>query len=141
MSQELKDGDDHRERRKQERENRTVDRFKTSSKGFRRVFEGHFPDSSPEVESIVHHLASFEAKQAATQEALRLARYPGAGDRDPRRFVMGLWENLSIVQQHLTGALESLEKLAQSHAPGTNGKDGANNDADDDADATEADDA
>ena len=102
MPEELNPGEDHRERRKNERESRTVERFKTSSKGFRRVFEGHFPDSTPEVEAIVYHLASLEAKQAATQEALRLARYPGAGDRDPRRFVMGLWENLSIVQQHLT---------------------------------------
>ncbi len=114
MSEELPVDDDHRERRRLERENRTVDRFKTSSKGFRRVFQGHFPDSIPEVEAIVHHLASLEAKQAATQEALRLARYPGAGDRDARRFVMGLWENLSIVQQHCAGAMESLEKLAQS---------------------------
>jgi len=114
MTDEPQRVEDHRERRKNERETRTVERFKTSSKGFRRVFEGHFPDSSPEVESVVYHLASLEAKQAATQEALRLARYPGAGDRDPRRFVMGLWENLSIVHQHLGGAIDSLEKLAQA---------------------------
>ena len=114
MSEELQEAEDHRERRKNERESRTVERFKTSSKGFRRVFAGHFPESSPEVEAIVYHLASLEAKQAATQEALRLARYPGAGDRDPRRFAMGLWENLSIAHKHLTGAMESLEKLAQT---------------------------
>jgi hypothetical protein len=128
MPEELQGAQDHREKRKNERESRTVERFKTSSKGFRRVFEGHFPNSSPEVEAIVYHLASLEAKQAATQEALRLARYPGAGDRDPRRFVMGLWENLSIVQQHLTGAMESLEKLAQA---GKNGGGGTSSGPDD----------
>jgi hypothetical protein len=130
MSEELQIDDDHRERRKVERESRTVERFKTSSKGFRRVFEGHFPDSIPEVEAIVYHLASLEAKQAATQEALRLARYPGAGDRDARRFVMGLWENLSIAHKHLTGAMESLEKLAQSGGDRNRSKNENNGDED-----------
>ncbi len=102
---------EHRERRRQERQTRTVEHFKASSRGLRRVFERHFPESSPEVEAIVYHLASAEAKLPSTREAIRLARYPGAGDRDPRRFALGLWENLSVLHRHLEGALESLEKL------------------------------
>ena len=107
--------DSHRERRKNERETRTVDRFKTSTRGLRRVFGGHFPQSSPEVEAVVYHLASMEAKLPSTREAIRLARYPGAGDRDPRRFAMGLWENLSVIHKHVQGAMDSLEKLARDN--------------------------
>ena len=118
MTDDLLPDDDHRERRKNERENRTVERFKTSSKGLRRVFGGHFPASSPEVESVVYHLASAEAKLPMTREAIRLARYPGAGERDPRRFSMGLWVNLSILHKHLQGAMDSLEKLARDNGEG-----------------------
>jgi hypothetical protein len=121
MTDDLMPDDDHRERRTQEREARTVERFKTSSKGLRRVFGGHFPDSTPEVESVVYHLASAEAKLPSTREAIRLARYPRAGDRDPRRFAMGLWENLSILHKHLQGAMDSLEKLARDNAENGNG--------------------
>ncbi len=115
MTDDLWTDDDHRERRTQERENRTVERFKTSSRGLRRVFGGHFSESSPEVEAVVYHLASAEAKLPTTREAIRLARYPGAGDRDPRRFAMGLWENLSVLHKHLQGAMDSLEKLARAN--------------------------
>jgi len=115
MTDDLFSADDHRERRKNERESRTVERFKTSSRGLRRVFGGHFPESSPEVEAVVYHLASAEAKLPTTREAIRLARYPGAGERDPRRFAMGLWENLSILHKHLQGAMDSLEKLARDN--------------------------
>ena len=116
MTDDLLPDDDHRERRKNERETRTVERFKTSAKGLRRVFGGHFPASSPEVEAVVYHLASAEAKLPMTREAIRLARYPGAGDRDPRRFSMGLWENLSVLHKHLQGAMDSLEKLARDNS-------------------------
>ena len=132
MTDELMTDDDHRERRKKERESRTVERFKTSSRGLRRVFGGHFPESSPEVEAVVYHLASAEAKLPTTREAIRLARYPGAGDRDPRRFAMGLWENLSVLQRHLQGAMDSLEKLARDNAPG--GRNGSPRSEDEDED-------
>jgi hypothetical protein len=118
MTDDLLPADDHRERRKHERESRTVERFKTSSRGLRRVFGGHFPESSPEVEAVVYHLASAEAKLPMTREAIRLARYPGAGERDPRRFAMGLWENLSILHKHLQGAMDSLETLARDNNGG-----------------------
>ncbi len=105
---------EHRERRRVEREARLVDRFKTSYRGLHRVFAGHYGEGSPEVEALAYHLASAEAKLPTTREAMRLARYPGAGDRDPKRFAMGLWENVSVMQKHLTGAMDALEKLARN---------------------------
>ena len=104
---------EHRERRRVEREARIVDRFKTSTRGLRRVFEKHFADQSRDVETLVYHLASAEAKLPSTRRAIRLARYPGAGDRDARRFAMGLWENLSVLDMHVRRAMEALENLAR----------------------------
>ena len=105
---------EHRERRTTEREARLVARFKTSTKGLRRVFGKHFPDGNTEVEALVYHLASAEAKLPTTREAIRLARYPGAGDRDARRFAMGLWENISVLHTHLRRAMDSLEALSRN---------------------------
>jgi len=105
--------DDHRSRRRDASDERMVERFKISSKGLRRVFGKHFPECARDVETLVYHLASLEAKQPMTKKAIRLARYPGAGDRDPRRFAMGLWENLSVLDMHLRRAMDSLENLAR----------------------------
>lgn len=103
----------HKAKLREEREQRTVELFKTSSKGLRRVFEKHFPDLNGQVEKLVFHLAQVEARMPTTNEAIRLARYPGAGDRDPRRMAMGLWENLSVLETHLRKAKDSLESLAR----------------------------
>ena len=89
-----------------------VDRFKTSSKGFRCVFGGHFPTRVNEVETLAYHLAQVEAHLPNTVEAIRLARYPNAGRRNPRRMALGLCENLSVLKTHLTQSIGALEKIA-----------------------------
>ncbi len=120
--------EEHRRRRREERDERMVERFKISSKGLRRVFGKHFPERARDVETLVYHLASLEAKQPMTKKAIRLARFPGAGDRHPRRFAMGLWENLSVLDMHLRRAMDSLENLAREGNGGSN----ASRDEDDD---------
>jgi len=104
--------DEHRKRKDEERGDRTLARFQASTRGLRRVFEKHFPDKSEHVESAVFHLAKAEAQLPKLREAIRLARYPGAGDRGARRMAMGLWENLSFMQTHLSGAMTALENLS-----------------------------
>jgi hypothetical protein len=89
-----------------------VDRFRTSSKGFRGVFGGHFPKKTEHVETLAFHLAQFEAHLPNTVEAIRLARYPGAGKRNPKRMALGLCENLSVLQRHLTKSIGALESIA-----------------------------
>jgi hypothetical protein len=91
---------------------KAVERFKQASKGFRGVFSGHFPKKVEEVETLAFHLAQFEAQLPNTVEAIRLARYPGAGNRDPRRMALGLCENLSVLKTHLTKSIGALETLA-----------------------------
>ncbi len=113
------DTNDHREQRRKKREERIVDRFRTSSKGLRRVFEKHFEVGDRNVEAAVFHLASIEAKFDSMREAIRLARYPGAGDRNAPRFAMGLWENLSILHSHLGKSMDALEQLVR-HSNGSN---------------------
>ena len=88
-----------------------VERFKTSAKGFRCVFTGHFPEKLNDVETLAFHLAQFEAHLPNTVEAIRLARYPGAGKRNPKRMALGLSENLSVLSRHLTKSIGALEKL------------------------------
>lgn len=102
----------HRARRDAERGQQTVDRFRTAARGFRGVLSGHFPDKVAEVETVAFHLAQVEAQLPTTVEAIRLARYPGAGRRDPRRMALGLCENLSVLQTHLCESICALEKLA-----------------------------
>ena len=105
-----------RERLNDRHAKQTLDRFKTSSKGFRGVFQGHFPDKIEHVETLAFHIAQVEAMLPNTVEAIRLARYPGAGNRNPRRMALGLCENLSVLQTHLKGSIGALEKLANGHA-------------------------
>lgn len=88
-----------------------VDRFLTSAKGFRCVFGGHFPAKVTDVETLAFHLAQFEAHLPNTVEAIRLARYPGAGMRNPKRMALGLCENLSVLKSHLTKSIGALEHL------------------------------
>lgn len=104
--------DEHRKRKDEERGDRTLARFQVSTRGLRRVFEKHFPECSEDTEAAVFHLAKAEAQLPRLREAIRLARYPGAGDRGARRMAMGLWENLSFMQKHLAGAMAALENLA-----------------------------
>ncbi len=106
------DLDEHRMKRAKQREERTVARFRSSTQGLRRVFEKHFPERDGPVEELVYHLAKVEAQLPNLNKAIRLARYPGAGDRGARRFAMGLWENLSFIQKHLKDAMDALERLA-----------------------------
>jgi len=91
---------------------KTVECFRTSAKGFRVVFTGHFPKKVEEVETLAFHLAQFEAQVPTTLEAVRLARYPGAGNRDPRRMALGLCENLSALKTHLAKSIGALEAIA-----------------------------
>jgi hypothetical protein len=105
-------GDDHRRRQDEKRGDRTLARFQASTRGLRRVFEKHFPDKTEDVEAAVFHLAKAEAQLPKLREAIRLARYPGAGNRGPRKMAMGLWENVSFMQKHLKGAMEALESLS-----------------------------
>ena len=93
-----------------------VERFRTSSKGFRGVFGRHFPDKVEHVESLAYHLAQVEASLPNTVEAIRLARYPGAGNRNPKRMALGLCENLSALKTHLHCSITALERLADGRA-------------------------
>jgi hypothetical protein len=101
-----------RERLNDERAQHAVARFKTSSKGFRVVFGGHFPEKVREVETLAFHLAQIEAQLPNTVEAIRLARYPRAGRRNPKRMALGLCENLSVLQTHVASSIRALEKIA-----------------------------
>jgi hypothetical protein len=103
--------DEHRKKQTHEREQRILGRFQASTKGLRRVFEKHFPDDDVLIEALVFHLAQVEAQIPTAREAIRSARYPGSGDRHPRRMVMGLWENLSAIHNHLRSSIQCLEKL------------------------------
>jgi hypothetical protein len=89
-----------------------VDRFRTSSRGFRGVFGSHFPAKVAHVETLAYHLAQFEAHLPNAVEAIRLARYPGAGKRNPKRMALGLCENLSVLRTHLTKSIGALEHIA-----------------------------
>ncbi|MCE9636963.1 MAG: hypothetical protein K8T90_14765 [Planctomycetes bacterium] len=91
---------------------KTVDTFKVSHRGFQRVFAKHFGAENPEVEAASYHLAKIEAALPSMREAIRLARYPKAGDRNPRRMALGLIENLTVLQSNLRKANEALELLA-----------------------------
>ncbi len=102
----------HRAKRDAERGQQAVERFRTSAKGFRGVLSEHFPTRVADVETVAYHLAQFEALLPTTVEAIRLARYPGAGRRDPRRMALGLCENLSVLQTHLCESICALESLA-----------------------------
>src|SRR5262249_32688218 len=102
----------HREQRNERRAQQAVERFRTSAKGFRGVFNGHFPEKVTEVETLAFHLAQFEAKLPNAVEAIRLARYPGAGNRNPKRMALGLCENLSVLNTHLSSSIRALEKIA-----------------------------
>ncbi len=104
-----------RARIRKEHAERTVARYKVSSKGLRRVFGTHFADKPEAVEALVFHLARLEATMPNTNDAIRLARYPGAGDRNPRRMAMGLWETLSVVEGHVRGAREALEDVVDAN--------------------------
>ncbi len=106
--------DERRRKRDEAHGQRTVEKFRASSRGLRRIFEKHFPDKNGEVDALVIHLARLEANLPNIEEAIRLARYPGAGDRDPKRMALGLWENLSLVRNHLEGALSSLEQITDT---------------------------
>jgi hypothetical protein len=94
-----------------------VERFKTSAKGFRCVFGGHFPAKLEHVETLAFHLAQFEAHLPNAVEAIRLARYPNAGKRNPKRMALGLCENLSVLSGHLAKSIRALEKLANGRKP------------------------
>jgi hypothetical protein len=105
-----------REMKNEKRALQAVARFRTSAKGFRGVFSGHFPKKVEHVETLAFHLAQFEAQLPNTLEAVRLARYPGAGNRNPRRMALGLCENLSVLKTHLSRSIGALEALANGHA-------------------------
>lgn len=105
---------EHRDRLTHEREQRILERFKVSTQGLRRVFEKHFADEPILTETVIFHLAKVEAQLPNIQAALRSARYPGAGDRSPRRFALGLWENLRAYENHLRSATLCLERLLES---------------------------
>jgi hypothetical protein len=94
---------------------KSVDTFRVSSKGFRRVFSGHFGDAHEDIESVAFHLGQVEALLPTTREAIRLARYPGAGNRNPKRMALGLVENLSVLETHLREANKALGRLARKH--------------------------
>lgn len=104
-----------RERLNDQHAQQAVERFKTSAKGFRCVFGGHFPARMTEVETLAFHLAQVEAQLPNTVEAIRLARYPNAGKRDPRRMALGLCENLSVLRTHVACSIAALEKIANGH--------------------------
>jgi hypothetical protein len=94
---------------------KAVERFHISCKGFRGVFQEHFPENVGEVETLAYHLGQFEAQLPNAVEAIRLARYPGAGRRNPKRMALGLSENLAALRVHLTRSIGALEKLANGH--------------------------
>ena len=91
---------------------KSVDTFRVSSKGFRRVFSNHFTEAHDDVESVAFHLGQVEALLPSTREAIRLARYPGAGNRNPKRMALGLCENLSVLKTHLSKSIGALEAIA-----------------------------
>lgn len=101
-----------KERLAAERGRRTVDTFKVAHRGFRRIFSKHFGHETPAVETLSYHLAQVEASLPSAREAIRLARYPRAGDRNPRRMALGLIENLSVLESHLRKANAALDELA-----------------------------
>lgn len=101
-----------RERLNQAHAEQAVTKFKTSSKGFRSVFGNHFPEKISHVETLAFHLAQVEAQLPNVIEAIRLARYPGAGKRNPKRMALGLCENLSVLKSHLSKSIGALESLA-----------------------------
>ena len=105
-----------REMQNHVRAEQAVARFRTSAKGFRCVFGGHFPEKVAEVETLAFHLAQFEAQVPNAVEAIRLARYPGAGDLNPKRMALGLCENLSVLKTHLVKSIRALETLANGEA-------------------------
>jgi len=104
----------HRRKLEKARGDRTVARFKASVKGLRRVFEKHFPGQESQIEALIYNLAKVEAQLPNARHAIRSARYPGAGDRGPKRFALGLWENLSFIERHLKQAMDALEVLGGS---------------------------
>ena len=103
----------HKARVDARREKRSVDTFRVSSRGFRRVFAKHFGEANDSVEAVAYHLAQVEAQLPNAREAIRLARYPGAGNRNPRRMALGLMENLSALESHLRRANVALQALAR----------------------------
>ncbi|MCG3134439.1 MAG: hypothetical protein HMLKMBBP_01745 [Planctomycetes bacterium] len=100
---------------REKRQRRTVETFRVSAAGFRHVFSGHFPDRHEDVEAVAYHLGKVEALLPTTREAIRLARYPGAGNRNPKRMALGLVENVSVLESNLKQARHALERLARSH--------------------------
>lgn len=111
----------HKARADARREKRSVDTFRVSSRGFRRVFAKHFGEGNESVEAVAYHLAQVEAQLPNAREAIRLARYPGAGNRNPKRMALGLMENLSALESHLRRANDALQELAR----GSNGRSSA----------------
>lgn len=109
--------EERRARQADQRARRTVDTFRVSLKGFRRIFSKHFGDQNPGVETVAYHLAQIEASLPTVREAIRLARYPNAGNRNPKRFALGLVENLSALESHLREANDALECLACGREP------------------------
>lgn len=104
---------DRKERLADRRAQKCVDTFRVSLKGFRRSFSKHFGEGNASVEALAYHLAQVEASLPTVREAIRLARYPNAGNRNPKRFALGLMENLSALESHLRQAGDELETLAQ----------------------------
>lgn len=100
------------------RGHRAVGTFRVSHKGIRRTFGRHFGEANPAVETLAYHLAQVEATLPTVLEAIRLARYPNAGNRNPKRFALGLRENLGALEGHLRHANQALKTLARNgHAP------------------------
>lgn len=100
---------------REKRTKRTVETFRVAAAGFRRIFSGHFPSNPDDVEALAYHLGKVEALLPTTREAIRLARYPGAGNRNPKRMALGLVENVSVLESNLRRARLALERLARSH--------------------------
>lgn len=100
------------------RMHRSVDTFRVSARGFRRVFSHHFGEGNADVEAVAYHLGQVEAMFPTVREAIRLARYPGAGNRNPKRMALGLVENLSVLERQLREANAALCRLARSHCGG-----------------------
>ena len=108
----------HKARVDARREKRSVDTFRVATRGFRKVFAKHFGETNEAVETVAYHLAQVEVQLPSAREAIRLARYPGAGNRNPRRMALGLMENLSALESHLRRANDALQHLAR----GSNGR-------------------
>ncbi len=100
------------------RMHRSVDTFRVSARGFRRIFSHHFGEGNADVEAVAYHLGQVEAMFPTVREAIRLARYPGAGNRNPKRMALGLVENLSVLERQLREANAALCRLARSHRGG-----------------------